>query len=240
MFTEQVQSRAAKREATRLKVLSSAERLFREQGFGASTIRQIATDAEVSTGTVMSVGDKDALLVAIFDTWIAAVHHGRQDRQARGGMARLSPAAAGQAVMDLVEPFITYFALDLELSREYAAVIVRGTHESEVFQALARALLTELETLLTRTQLAAAQAGAGARTIYFAYLGVLMTVGNGALDQRTAIAQFQEVIDFVVHHEVDHDQVVHDEVVHDEVVHDEAVIPDAVHDEAVHDEGAQP
>ncbi|ROQ77301.1 TetR family transcriptional regulator [Streptomyces sp. CEV 2-1] len=201
MFSEHVQSRAVKREATRRKVLSSAERLFREQGFGSSTIRQIATDAEVSTGTVMSVGDKDALLVAIFDTWIAAVHHSREHRDEQGDETPLPPAAVAQEVLDLVEPFITYFALDLELSREYAAVIVRGTHESEVFRALARALLTELETLLARTPITATGAGAGARTLYFAYLGILMTVGNGALDQRAAIAQFQEVIHFVVHRE---------------------------------------
>ncbi|MCM2415169.1 TetR/AcrR family transcriptional regulator [Streptomyces sp. RKAG290] len=201
MFTERVQSRAAQREATRRKVLSSAERLFREQGFGASTIRQIAGDAEVSTGTVMSVGDKDALLVAIFDTWIAAVHEGREGRLAQGDVAPLTPAAAAQEVLNLVEPFLTYFALDLELSREYAAVIVRGTHESVVFQALAQALLTELETLLARTPLTATKAGAGSRTLYFTYLGILMTLSNGALDQQAAIAQFRDVIRFVVHHE---------------------------------------
>lgn len=203
MFTERVHSRAAQREATRLKVLAAAERLFREQGFGATTIRQIATDAEVSTGTVMSVGDKDALLVAIFDTWIAAVHQGRSGQSAHGGHkqgdpAPLSAAAATQEVMDLVEPFISYFAQDLGLSREYAAIIVRGSHESEVFQALAGALLTELEALLARTRLSAPEAGAGATTIYFAYLGILMTVGNGALDLQAALARFREVIRFVV------------------------------------------
>lgn len=207
MFTERVQSRVAKREATRRKVLSSAEKLFREQGFGASTIRQIATDAEVSTGTVMSVGDKDTLLIAIFDTWIATVHHNREGQHEQGEVTALSPTAAVEQVMNLVEPFITYFALDLDLSREYAAVIVRGTHDSDVFRALARALLTELESLLARTQLTATAAGGGARTTYFAYLGILMTVGNGALDQQAAIAQFQEVVRFVVHH----DYVVHHE-----------------------------
>ncbi|WP_406458450.1 TetR family transcriptional regulator [Streptomyces sp. NBC_00876] len=201
MFTERVQSRAAQREATHRKVLSSAERLFREQGFGASTIRQIAADAEVSTGTVMSVGDKSALLVAIFDTWIAAVHHSREGQYEQGDVTPLAPATAAQEVMNLVEPFIAYFSLDVELSREYAAVIVRGTHESEVFQALAQALLAELEALLARTPLTATEAGAGARTIYFSYLGILMTIGNGALEPQAAIAQFQEVIHFVAHHE---------------------------------------
>ncbi|MEU5300944.1 TetR family transcriptional regulator [Streptomyces noursei] len=45
MFSERVQSRAAQREATRQRVLSTAERLFRDQGFGATTVRQIAADA---------------------------------------------------------------------------------------------------------------------------------------------------------------------------------------------------
>ncbi|MFF8846251.1 TetR/AcrR family transcriptional regulator [Streptomyces sp. NPDC015127] len=201
MFSERVQSRAAKREATRLKVLASAERLFRERGFGPTTIRQIAADAEVSTGTVMSVGDKDALLVAIFDTWIAAVHHSRVGRHGQSDATPLTPAAAAGQVMSLVEPFITYFALDLELSREYAAVIVRGAHESEVFRALAGVLIAELEALLARAPLTAAEARAGARTLYFAYLGILMTAGHGALDQQAAIAQFEETVRFVVRHE---------------------------------------
>jgi AcrR family transcriptional regulator len=201
MFTEHVHSRAAKREATRLKVLASAERLFREQGFGATTIRQIATDAQVSTGTVMSVGDKDALLIAIFDTWIAAVHRSRDDRLGQDVRTPLTPAAATREAMALVEPFISYFALDLELSREYAAVIVRGSHESEVFQALAQTLITEFEMLLGRTPLSATAAGPGARTLYFAYLGILMTVSHGALDQQAALVQLQEVIQSVVRSE---------------------------------------
>jgi AcrR family transcriptional regulator len=198
MFTEHVHSRAEKREATRLKVLASAERLFRAQGFGATTVRQIAADAGVSTGTVMSVGDKDALLVAIFDTWIAAVHRNRGGQGGRADNGPLTPAAASREVMELIEPFISYFTLDLALSREYAAVIVRGTHESEVFQALARTLIAELETLLARTPLTGTEAGAGAHTVYFGYLGILMTVGNGALDPQTAIGRLQEVIQFVV------------------------------------------
>ncbi|WP_420834251.1 TetR family transcriptional regulator [Streptomyces yunnanensis] len=47
MFSERVQSRAAQREATRQRVLSAAERLFRDQGFGATTVRRIAADAAV-------------------------------------------------------------------------------------------------------------------------------------------------------------------------------------------------
>lgn len=196
-------SRAEQRAATRARVLASAERLFREQGFAATTVRQIAADAEVSTGTVMAVGDKDALLVAIFDGWIAAVHAGRSGAGDLPAGPALDPDAAVQTVLALVEPFITYFELDRELSREYAAIIVRGSHESEVFLNLAVALISELEAVLSRTALGAAGAGGAALTVYYAYLGILMAAGNGALDPAAAVAQFRSVVRFVVHSEGD-------------------------------------
>src|SRR5690606_25888699 len=77
MFSEHVQSRSEQQAATRQKVLAAADRLFRAQGFKATTIRQIAAEAHVSTGTVMAAGDKDALLVSLFDNWITSVHNSR-------------------------------------------------------------------------------------------------------------------------------------------------------------------
>ncbi|MEV0321159.1 TetR/AcrR family transcriptional regulator [Streptomyces sp. NPDC050658] len=200
MFTEPVQSRAAKREATRQKVLAAAERLFREQGFGATTVRQIAADAQVSTGTVMSVGDKDALLVAIFDRWIDAVH---QERSSDDGAApgQLVAGRAVDTVMALFEPFIRYFALDEELSREYAAIIVRGKRDSEIFRNLALSLISEIDGVLVRTGLTGVDAGRGARAVYFAYLGILMTVSNGAIGEQDAMEQLHEVISVVIAHE---------------------------------------
>ncbi|MFI5688129.1 TetR/AcrR family transcriptional regulator [Streptomyces sp. NPDC051636] len=200
MFTEPVQSRAAKREATRQKVLAAAERLFRAQGFGATTVRQIAADAGVSTGTVMSVGDKDALLVAIFDRWIDAVH---QERKGADGPASgpLTAGVAVDAVMALFEPFIRYFARDEELSREYAAIIVRGERESAIFQNLALSLIAEIDGVLTQAGLSGVDAGRGARVSYFSYLGILMTVSNGAISEHDAIDQLHEVIEFVIAHE---------------------------------------
>ncbi|MEU7020656.1 TetR/AcrR family transcriptional regulator [Streptomyces sp. NPDC046203] len=203
MFTEPVQSRAAKREATRQKVLAAAERLFHEQGFGATTVRQIAAEAAVSTGTVMSVGDKEALLVAIFDHWIDDVHRARSATGAGTdtGAPAAGPPAPGdpvEAAMALFEPFIRYFAQDRELSREYAAVIVRGQRESVIFQNLALSLITEIEAVLTPPGRPAADAGPGARVVYFAYLGLLMTFANGALDEHDARDRLREVIEFAI------------------------------------------
>jgi AcrR family transcriptional regulator len=200
VFSEHVQSRAEKREATRQRVLAASERLFRDQGFGATTVRQIAAEAGVSAGTVMSVGDKDALLVAIFDGWIDAVHRARTADDGPAPVP-MSAGAARDAVMALFEPFVRYFALDEKLSREYAAIIVRGAHESAIFQNLALSLIAEIAEVLARTGLDGAGSGRGARVIYFAYLGILMTVSHGAIQEADAIDQLCEVIGFVITNE---------------------------------------
>ncbi|WP_433709498.1 TetR/AcrR family transcriptional regulator [Nocardia sp. CA-084685] len=195
MFNEHVQSRSEQQAATRQKVLSAADRLFRAQGFKATTIRQIAADANVSTGTVMGVGEKDALLVSLFDNWISAVHNSRR--------TELTPAtstATTEDVLMLFEPFVGYFAVDSELSREYLSILVRGNHESAIFRDLALALLAELETVLARSALPRSQVGLGARTIYLAYLGLLMTAASGAIAMPDAADQLRQTIEFVIAH----------------------------------------
>ncbi|MFE9328694.1 TetR/AcrR family transcriptional regulator [Nocardia sp. NPDC052278] len=195
MFNEHVQSRSEQQAATRQKVLSAADRLFRAQGFKATTIRQIAADANVSTGTVMGVGEKDALLVSLFDNWISAVHNSRR--------TELTPAtstATTEDVLMLFEPFVGHFAVDSELSREYLSILVRGNHESAIFRDLALALLAELETVLARSALPRSQVGLGARTIYLAYLGLLMTAASGAIAMPDAADQLRQTIEFVITH----------------------------------------
>lgn len=193
MFTEPVQSRAERRQLSRGKVLAAAERLFRERGFDATTVRQIAAEAGLSAGSVMAVGDKHGLLVAIFDGWIDAVH--RERDRAR------SEQPLGETVDDviaLVEPFVDYFALDRELSREYAATIVRGRHDSAIFENLGLTLIGEIQQVLSRAGHGEDRAGRAARAIYFAYLGVLMTMSNGALPEDVGREQFRDVVSLIV------------------------------------------
>lgn len=197
MFTEHVQSRAAARDETRAKVLASAERLFRGQGFAATTVRQIATDAGVSTGTVMGVGDKDGLLIEVFDEWIAAVH---RDRQAGDESPDpLTPDATVDAVIGLLAPFLRYFAEDPALSRQYSSIIVRGSHESAIFRDLAVALVTELEAVLARAGLSKVAAPRAARVVYFAYLGIVMTGGNQVSGGASVPDQLRDVVRCVIH-----------------------------------------
>lgn len=199
MFSEHVQTRAARRESTRQNVLASAEQLFRSQGFGTTTVRQIAADADVSTGTVMAVGDKAALLVAIFDGWIDAVHQARK-REHDTGRSPVPSTDPVADVMALFEPFIAHFALNRDLSREYAAIIVRGDHESAIFYELALALVSELRQVLSQAGLSADDAGPAASSVYFSYIGLLMTVANGAIGENAAPEHLRDVIAFVLNH----------------------------------------
>jgi len=54
-------------DATRQRILDTAERLFADQGFHATTLRQITQEAEVNLAAVnYHHGSKDALILAVF------------------------------------------------------------------------------------------------------------------------------------------------------------------------------
>lgn len=133
----------------------------------------------MSTGTVMSVGDKDQLLVLVLDAKIREIHSARERSALKDG-----GASAAQLVMGLVRPFIELFAADEGLFRAYAAVLVAGSHESVVFTQLAERLQCEIAESLA--ELGQPQPDTLARACYFAYLGWLLAspVGGGTAPER--------------------------------------------------------
>ncbi|KXP06541.1 TetR/AcrR family transcriptional regulator [Tsukamurella pseudospumae] len=189
MFSEPVQSRAEAKVETRARVLAAADRSFRARGFAGTTVRGIAADAGVSVGTVMGVGDKDALLIAIVDEWIAAVHAERATGES------LPPLGRDEAIVRLVgtvEPFVTYFNADGDLSREYAAVLARGKHRSRTFGDLGDELQADFERILRAA--GHADPGAAGRTLYFVYIGLLFATSGGALAREAAAERLVEAI----------------------------------------------
>jgi AcrR family transcriptional regulator len=195
MFSEHVHSgRVVQRAATRARVLAVAEELFGAQGFADTSIRQIAERAGVSVGTVMAAGDKSALLVGIFDGWIAAIHDLRDAAPADD--SPLDPSNLVAELLATFTPFVTYFAGDEDLAREYAATLVRGRHESTIFRGLGDRLVADVRALLVRGSVDGAAAVADA--IYLAYLGVLMLASHGALDADAAAARLEATIRFLI------------------------------------------
>lgn len=163
------------RRATQSRVLLSADRLFTEQGFAGTTIRDIATEADVSVGTVIAVGDKDALLVRVFDGLIAAHQH-PGPRPPAPPPPPGTAADPAQEILALVDPFVRLFTERAELARNYAAILVRARHSSALFTDLAGTLRDEIQQVLLRSgALTADEAALTARSIYFAYVGVLFS-----------------------------------------------------------------
>ncbi|MFJ2620178.1 TetR/AcrR family transcriptional regulator [Glutamicibacter sp. NPDC087344] len=159
--------REAQKRETEARVLTVADELFRTRGFTVTTIRDIATAAGVSTGTVMSAGDKNALLVASFDQRIEEIHQGRAECRAE------SASGAIEQIAELVEPFAELFTADPQLARVYGSILVAGETASSTFTELADTLINEVEAVLVRAQVQVARPLA--ESIYFAYIGRLFT-----------------------------------------------------------------
>ena len=184
-------ARQEQRLATENTILATAEQHFVTHGYQNATIRAIAAEANVSTGSVMSVGDKKTLLIRIFDTKIAAIH---QSRNGRTGIAD-SPNPT-DAVLATVSPFLTIFAKHLDLSREYFATLVSGSHSSIIFNELAEALEREFAELITHfLPQHADTAASAAHALYLGFLGVLV-VWAGSVDVQLPTTELRRFVDF--------------------------------------------
>ncbi len=148
MFTEHVQevavatTRDQQRQETVATVLHTAAELFEVKGFTETTIRDIATACGLSIGTVMSVGDKNGLLLATFDHQIREIHERRSDaRTPEGGIV--------DQVAELPDPFVDLFTSNPSfLARSYASILVAGENEPNAFTELSQTLIAEIEAVL--------------------------------------------------------------------------------------------
>lgn len=176
------------KEATRLRVLDAAGQLFKERGFSATTIRDIAQVSEVSVGSVIAVGDKDALLVQVFESQIEAEHIGRSNTLNRPNVA--VGETCGDRLFALVQPFVSLFVSDFDMARKYASILVSGTHESLLFTKLADQLIEEFVSVILEDQCTSqANAPAKAQAMYAAYVGVLFTWSTSGSDNLIALSE---------------------------------------------------
>src|SRR5699024_2116678 len=176
---------------------------------------------EVSVGRVMSVGDKDDILIRCFDRWIGRLQDGtytppppRRPRPTSGAVgseaasgavgseaasgavgseavsgavgSEAAPAAspaAGRArtasavqrhLLEIFLPFLEFFAAHEDLSRDYAAALIRIKSDPEVFNALAVDLQGRLSESLVSIGINENHARASAAALYDSYLGILL------------------------------------------------------------------
>ncbi|WP_051298987.1 TetR/AcrR family transcriptional regulator [Arthrobacter castelli] len=106
--------RAEQRDKRLRDVREATWRLFQDQGYESTTVRQIATKANVATGTVMNFGGKETLLLALFETAIAE-HMEPSPRQ---------DATAVDAVWHHYKPYFDFYASVPELARSYGRILL--------------------------------------------------------------------------------------------------------------------
>ncbi len=160
-----------------------------EQGFNATTVRQVATRAAVSVGTVMGVADKDGLLVSVVDRRIAGIEPVDQ-QDGRDATTQIS---------HLLGEFVRFCGAHPELARAYAAVLVGGRHRSSVFTDLTTTLVEQVSAVLTHAGHPPADAAAIARVVHRAYLGELFIwAGQGVTDPTRTLAELETTVRYLV------------------------------------------
>lgn len=170
-------------------VQQAAGDLFRSQGYEATTVRQIAERAGVSTGTVMSTGDKAGLLLglitdAIEDLMPTAVATG---------------APAAELVWRCYEPYFAFYDANPALSRPYASLLLGSPdrdfpalgRQAVAFNALVadqiRAALPQVDEQSARTC---------AEALFAVYIFALVLWASGAADLVRATAVLRGQIDW--------------------------------------------
>ncbi|MFI7167265.1 hypothetical protein ACIBM3_32950 [Rhodococcus erythropolis] len=68
----------------------------------------------------------------------------------------------------------------------------------EIFGDLAVTLVAELGAVLSGIGMTPTESARGARVMYFAYLGIIMTAGNFAAISRSPLEQIRESVSFVL------------------------------------------
>ena len=211
MLNEHVQSRTERRLRTEEKIISAAADLFLDLGYRATTVRGIAKRAEVSVGRVMAAGDKDLLLVRCFDRWIGALQSGTyilptrapalstraRSQTPRPSRSSSTPTSAMQShLLGIFLPFLEFFAAHEDLSRDYAAALMRVRGKPEVFENLAIDLQDNLSLSLVSIGISKAYALASASALYDSYLGILFRWAASDMDLDEATEALSRIIAF--------------------------------------------
>lgn len=183
MFTEPVHknSRARSKNTTRLKVLTAAGALFETTGYADTSIREIAKKAGVSVGTVMSVGEKRALLVQSISHKIAKIHDG----------LRTQPPGD---LISVINPFLEMFAGHSELSRAYASALIELGDQGQELRRLEHLLTEEILRRLAAARLTEDESRDLAGVLYHAYLGLLIGWAAGLYSSQELKDQARTII----------------------------------------------
>ena len=106
--------REAEAAATRRRVIEAAHRLFVRDGYGLTTLRDIAVEAGVSVPTVQLNGPKSALLLGAYEVALAGV----EDFASLNDMAAMSELLATRDRPRLIEGYAAFMTSALDRMAE--------------------------------------------------------------------------------------------------------------------------
>lgn len=179
--------RAKQRDERLREVREAAWSLFEDQGYEATTVRQIAAEANVSTGTVMNCGGKDALLLALFETAIS--EH----------MAP-PPGPDGtkiEAVWHRYKPYFDFYATRPDLARSYGRILLSPAgrqhpalgSQARDFNALVAADISHRHPFASDDDAARA-----AEAVFAIYIHALVAWASGAATLAETTSAFRQQI----------------------------------------------
>jgi len=118
----EVSRRERKKEETKERIVKAALRLFKDQGFDATTVDQIAEQADVAKGTFFNYFPrKEAVFGYLSETWVADA-----ERKIAAILAKGLPGWA--KVRDVFLEFASFYEKDRELSLHMAMEWTRRMH----------------------------------------------------------------------------------------------------------------
>lgn len=138
--------RQNQKQATRQKIRNSAQQLFTEQGYEATTSRQIAQQAGVALGTIFThFKDKQAILS---DILFEAIEQTVQD-----AFKTLNPNQHPQKqLMHLATKLYTYYANNLNLSRTLLKDNLLNPNTSTQFKQQIQHFITAINSIIQKGQ----------------------------------------------------------------------------------------
>ena len=177
----------SRRRDTEARVLERAERLFVRRGYAATSVRDIAAEAGVSVGTVVSVGGKAELFVRCMERRATAdavaALEGHEDLP--GALRALVAATPGLT------------ARGGELTRDYLAALLTASasadNDERLRDVVGRLAARWAEHLGTTAD--DPRARLRARAFYTSLVGSVFAVASGQLDRREAAELMEQLID---------------------------------------------
>src|SRR6266542_5449972 len=119
----EVSRRERKKEETKERIVKAALRLFKDQGFDATTVDQIAEQADVAKGTFFNYFPrKEAVFGYLSETWVADAERKVGEILAKGGHIWAK-------MRDVFIEFASFYEEDRELSKHMAAEWSRCMHD---------------------------------------------------------------------------------------------------------------